>query len=147
LLNDDNVQKAISELNLVADKVIEVGSVEVPWFPTRIEDYDQIGKKTLGESDIGECDHPSFRDPVYRERRKFITDKALTYNIRDTEIPRIEYNENEIGVWKYCYPKLRALLDKNGCDESLEIMAEMEKNIDGFGGETIPQLDDISKYL
>jgi hypothetical protein len=57
-LNDNNVQKAISELNIIADKVTEVGTVEVPWFPTRIEDFDHIGKKTLGESDIGELDHP-----------------------------------------------------------------------------------------
>ena len=65
-LKDKNVQKAIQELNLIADKVTEVGSVEVPWFPTRIEDFDHIGKKTLDESDIGELDHPSFRDPVYK---------------------------------------------------------------------------------
>lgn len=48
-LADKNVQKAITELNLVADKVTEVGSVEVPWFPTRIEDFDHIGKKVLDE--------------------------------------------------------------------------------------------------
>jgi hypothetical protein len=37
--------KAITELNLVAKKVTEVGSVEVPWFPTHIEDFDFIGLK------------------------------------------------------------------------------------------------------
>jgi phenylalanine-4-hydroxylase len=26
-------------------------------------------------------------------------------------------------------------------------MSEMERNVDGFGGETIPQLDDISNYI
>jgi phenylalanine-4-hydroxylase len=52
-----------------------------------------------------------------------------------------------VGVWRFLYPQLRKLLDKNGCDESLEIMREMEKNVEGFGPETIPQLDDISKYL
>jgi len=26
-------------------------------------------------------------------------------------------------------------------------MAEMEKNVEGFGDDTIPQLDPISKYL
>lgn len=98
-LHDVNVQKAISQLTLVAEKVTEVGTPEVPWFPTRIEDFDHIGKKVLGESDIGESDHPSFRDPEYRKRREFITNIALTYNIRDTEIPRVEYNANEIGVW------------------------------------------------
>jgi hypothetical protein len=52
-----------------------------------------------------------------------------------------------LGVWKYCYPKLRTLLDKNACDEWKIIMAEMEENVEGFGEETIPQLDPISKYL
>ena len=54
---------------MVAQKVTEVGSVEVPWFPTRIEDFDHIGLKVMDESDIGYSDHPSFRDPEYRKRR------------------------------------------------------------------------------
>jgi len=45
----------------------------VPWFPTRIEDFDHIGKRILGEGDgIQEADHPSFRDPEYIKRRAFI---------------------------------------------------------------------------
>ena len=33
-LNDSNVQKAVTELKIIADDVTEVGSIEVPWFPT-----------------------------------------------------------------------------------------------------------------
>jgi len=70
---DDNVRKALNELSLIAERVTEVGTPEVPWFPTRIEDLDHIGKRILGEGDgIQEADHPSFRDPVYRKRREFI---------------------------------------------------------------------------
>lgn len=69
-LDDANVQKAINELNMVADKVTEVGSVEVPWFPTRIEDFDEMGKNVMSETDIGYSDHPSFTDPEYRKRRQ-----------------------------------------------------------------------------
>ena len=66
-LSDKNVKRAIDQLNLIAEKVTEVGTVEVPWFPTRIQDLDNIGKKVLAEGDgIQEADHPSFRDPVYR---------------------------------------------------------------------------------
>ena len=50
-LVDKNVKDAISQLKLIADDVTEVGSVEVPWFPTRIEDFDHIGKKILSEGD------------------------------------------------------------------------------------------------
>ena len=39
-LEDDNVAKAVQQLNLIAEKVTEVGTVEVPWFPTRVEDFD-----------------------------------------------------------------------------------------------------------
>lgn len=47
-----------------------VGSVEVPWFPTRMTDFDFIGKKTLGEGEgIQEADHPGFRDVEYKARR------------------------------------------------------------------------------
>jgi len=118
---------------------MEVGSVEVPWFPTRIEDFDHIGKKILSEGDgIQESDHPSFRDPEYRKRREQITDLAFKYNINDTHIPTVDYNEDELGVWRYCYPKLKSLLKKNACEETNSIMAEMEANVEGFSDKTIP---------
>jgi len=76
-----------------------------------------------------------------------ITDVAFDYNIRDAQIPGIEYNENELYVWNYCYPKLKVLLEKNACEETNFTIKEMEENIEGFGATTIPQLDPISKYL
>lgn len=121
--------------------------MEVPWFPTRIEDFDHIGKKVLDEQEIGERDHPSFRDPEYRKRRDMITDIAFKYNIRDESIPTVDYTQDELGVWKYCYPKLKKLLKTNACEETNSIMHEMELNVEGFGENTIPQLDPISKYL
>ena len=33
-LEDSNVKNAIAQLKIIADDVTEVGSVEVPWFPT-----------------------------------------------------------------------------------------------------------------
>lgn len=50
-LNNPNVQKALNELSLIVNKITEVGTPEVPWFPTRIEDFDFIGKRVLGEGD------------------------------------------------------------------------------------------------
>ena len=124
---------------MIAEKVTEVGTVEVPWFPTRIEDFDHIGKKILGEGQgIQESDHPSFRDPIYRQRREFIAEAALNYRMNDTSIPIIDYTEDEIGVWKYCYPKLKKLLQKNACDETNFTIKEMESNIEGFSENTIP---------
>lgn len=100
----------------------EVGSIEVPWFPTRIEDFDLIGRNIYTMDDIGFVDHPTFTDKEYVARREYISSVALTYKVKDPEIPRIDYTENEKGVWRYCYPKLRKLLDKNGCEESIEII-------------------------
>ena len=50
-IDDQNVQKAIIELNLIAEKVTMVGTPTVPWFPTQIEDFDHIGKRILSEGD------------------------------------------------------------------------------------------------
>lgn len=145
---DTNVKKALDELKLISDRVTEVGTPEVPWFPTRIEDFNFIGNKVLGEGNgIQEVDHPSFRDPVYRKRREFIASHAFHYNVNDADIPSIKYTEEEISVWKHCYPKLKALLETNACDETNEIIHMMEQNVEGFSSTTIPQLDPISKYL
>ena len=55
-----------------------------------------MGKKYLSEGDgIDTADHPSFRDPVYVQRRKFISNIALSYSILDQSIPNIEYTEEE----------------------------------------------------
>jgi hypothetical protein len=74
----------------------------------------------------------------YRKRRKEITDPAFAYNINDSFIPEVRYNEDELGVWRYCYPKLKSLLRTNACDETNSIMSEMEKNVEGFSDHTIP---------
>ena len=76
-----------------------------------------------------------------------IADLAFDYNIRDECIPSVDYNENELYVWKYCYPKLKTLLEKNACEETNFTIKEMEDNIEGFSADTIPQLDPISKFL
>lgn len=120
----------------------------MPWFPTRIEDFDFIGKRILSEGDgIQEVDHPSFKDKEYRARRDMIAQVALNYRINDPEIPSIKYNENELGVWRYCYPKLKALLKTNACEETNKTIEDMEKNVPGFSESEIPQLGAISNFL
>lgn len=100
---DTNLQKAIMELKLISNKIQEVGTPEVPWFPTRIEDLDYIGKRTLGEGEgIQEADHPSFRDPEYRKRRDYIAKVAFDYRMGQP-IPNIAYTDHEKATWKYCY--------------------------------------------
>jgi len=42
---------------------------------------------------------------------------------------------------------LKKLLATNACEETNEIINLMEKNVEGFTADTIPQLDPISKYL
>lgn len=55
-------------------KVTIVGTPEVPWFPTQIEDFDHIGKRTLSSGDgIQASDHPGFHDLEYRKRRDMIS--------------------------------------------------------------------------
>jgi prephenate dehydratase len=50
-LTDKPVVTAISQLYQFAERVTEVGTPEVPWFPTRIEDFDDIGNKLLAEGE------------------------------------------------------------------------------------------------
>jgi len=135
---------------LIANNVTEIGSMEVPWFPTRVEDFDFIGKKYLKVEDgtIEYVDHPTFSDPVYRKRRNYIADLAFGYKMNDPAgLPIVDYSKDEIGVWQHCYPMIRRLQMKNACDETNEIIQDMEANVEGWSAKTIPQLEHISKYL
>ena len=117
-LCDIPVERAIKELKQMSLKVTIVGTPEVPWFPTIIDDFDHIGKRTLSSGDgIQATDHPGFSDPEYRKRRDMITKAALKYKISDTNLPTIEYTEAEKGVWKFCYTKLQELFKTNACEE------------------------------
>ena len=91
-LTDAPVERAIKELNQMSKKVTIVGTPEVPWFPTIINDFDHIGRRTLSSGDgIQETDHPGFKDLEYRKRREVITNAALAYSVIDKDLPRIEY--------------------------------------------------------
>lgn len=97
-------------------KVTIVGTPQVPWFPTQIEDFDHIGRRTLSSGDgIQETDHPGFNDQEYRSRRDLITKAALSYKLSDKEIPKIVYTEQEKEVWKFCYGNLQQLFKTNAC--------------------------------
>lgn len=68
------VKRAIDELKGQAASVDFLQTPEVPWFPTKMEDFDLIGRRflTFGRG-IEEIDHPSCKDPEYRKRREYIS--------------------------------------------------------------------------
>lgn len=75
-----------------------------------------------------------------------ITDVALKYHLHDKEIPRIDYNKNEVQVWSHVYPKLKELYKKGAWMEYLDALEKFEKHW-GYAVDNIPQLEDISSYL
>lgn len=48
---DENVAKAIDQLEAISKGITKVGSKSVPWFPIDINDFDHIGKRVLSEGD------------------------------------------------------------------------------------------------
>ena len=122
-------------------------AIEVPWFPQKMEELDNYGKRVLVFGDgIEEIDHPGCNDPEYRARRKFIGDIGINYKLTDGPIPRIEYTKDENWVWSYCYARLNELYQKRACKEYLYNLDQFEKKI-GFSPDRVPQLEDISQFL
>ena len=75
-----HVQACLGELRPQVVDLVEVGNMEVPWFPLTIKDFNFIGKRILSEGDgIQESDHPGFRDEAYKKRRSEITQLAMDY--------------------------------------------------------------------
>jgi hypothetical protein len=48
---DAKIKAALAEMKSNMLACTEMGSLEVPWFPTRMIDFNHIGKRTLTEGD------------------------------------------------------------------------------------------------
>ena len=130
----------------VNDGVVTLGSKLVPWFPTKIEDFNHIGKRILSEGDgIQESDHPGFHDKAYIARRDVVCAHARDYLMHEP-IPNLVYNDEEKATWKFCYSKLRHLFKTHACKEFNWTIDQFEKEV-GFTENDIPQLEDISQFL
>lgn len=52
-LDDANIKEAMRKMEELAAKngLVYLGTKEVPWFPTKIQDFNLIGKRVLSEGD------------------------------------------------------------------------------------------------
>ena len=117
----------------------------VPWFPIKIVDIDQFANRVLSYGSELEADHPGFKDPVYRARRKEFADIAAAYRHGD-RIPRVEYTAEEIETWRVIYEELVRLYPTHACREFNYILPLLQQNC-GYGPDQIPQLQDVSDFL
>lgn len=116
----------------------------MPWFPKRISDIDLSANRVLMYGAELDADHPGFKDPIYRKRRKFFTDLAMNYK-HGRPIPRVNYTAEEIKTWGVIFSELKALYDKHACKEFNENFALLEKYC-GYRADNIPQLEDVSQF-
>jgi len=117
---------------------------ELIWFPRRISDLDQTQRVLLYGADL-DADHPGFRDPVYRQRRKYFTDLAKAYRYGEP-ISRVEYTPEEIKTWGVIFRKLHNLYPTYACKEYLENWPQLVKYC-GYREDNIPQQEDINIFL
>ncbi|XP_027136853.1 tryptophan 5-hydroxylase 1 [Larimichthys crocea] len=117
----------------------------VPWFPKKISDLDLCGKRVLMYGSDLDADHPGFKDNVYRKRRKYFADLAMSYKHGDP-IPRIAFTAEEVRTWGMVFRELNKLYPSHACKEYLKNLPLLSKHCN-YSEDNIPQLDDVSHFL
>ncbi|XP_011352717.1 phenylalanine-4-hydroxylase [Pteropus vampyrus] len=117
----------------------------VPWFPKTIQELDRFANQILSYGAELDADHPGFKDPVYRTRRKYFADIAYKYR-HGQPIPRVEYTEEEKKTWRTVFRTLKSLYKTHACYEYNHIFPLLEKYC-GFREDNIPQLEEVSQFL
>ncbi|CAF1193410.1 unnamed protein product [Rotaria magnacalcarata] len=116
-----------------------------PWFPRKMRDLDQFANRILSYGSELDCDHPGFRDVLYRKRRKEFADIANQYR-HGQPIPYVTYSEQEISTWGTVFNELTKLYSTNACKEFNNIFPLLVDNC-GYNESNIPQLEDVSRFL
>lgn len=117
----------------------------LPWFPRKIKDLDRFANQILSYGSELEADHPGFKDPVYRARRKEFADIAFHYK-HGTPIPRVTYTDDEVKTWGTIFRELTKLYPTHACREFNHVFPLLIDNC-GYREDNIPQLEDISNFL
>jgi len=147
-----NITKALDQLReksqymtIISRDRDRATSRSVPWFPGKRKDLDQFANQILSYGAELESDHPGFKDPIYRARRKEFADIAFHYK-HGEPIPRVEYTEEETNTWRQVYDNLTKLYPTHACKEHNHIFQLMIENC-GYSRDRIPQLEDVSNFL
>ncbi|CAG7831738.1 unnamed protein product [Allacma fusca] len=117
---------------------------DMPWFPRKVADLDHSQNVLMYGTEL-EADHPGFKDPVYRKRRKYFADLAMQYKYGHP-IPRIDYTKEEIKTWGTVFRELHKIYPLYACKEYLENWPLLVEFC-GYREDNIPQLQDLNVFL
>eukprot|EP00850_Spirogloea_muscicola_P012098 SM000077S21572 [mRNA] locus=s77:243545:245756:- [translate_table: standard] len=108
--------------------------------PRRIEDISN-GEHIMGFGANLAEDHPGYHDEDYKKRRTFIADLAKSH-VMGTPIPKVDYTDDELYVWRTVFNELTKLYSTHACQEYLATFPLFD-----FQADVIPQLQDVSEIL
>ena len=141
---DPAMEAVIAALEAEAVHVIVLDYRDVPWFPREAAELDAIAGNTLDAGVALDADHPGFRDPDYRDRRAVIDRLAREYR-HGSDIPQVDYTEDENTTWREVYRRLAPLHREHACAAYLRVLADLTRDCGYADG--IPQSREVSAFL